>query len=215
MGRTGTGKTVAIMWHLSNANLKSKPWIVYNFKNDEHIESLPNTVDVDFDFIPKRKDTGIFVLHPSPGDAKSSIRGEQSELEKHLWKLWGRGNCGLVCDEGFIIGDNEAFDCCFVQGRSKHIQMLVGTQRPVWLTRFAYSESDFFQIFHLNDIRDKKIIEGFVPIDYSHEEVLPDFWSWYYDVGKNKLWKFKPVPDMDEIRAKIESKLGKKRRWFV
>jgi hypothetical protein len=213
VGRTGSGKTVAGLFHLSNYSLRS-PWVIFNFKNDEHIDSIPNARHVDFDTIPGKKDGGIFILNPSPHDALRPKASEQSEVEKYLWKLWARENVGIFCDEGYMMNDNDGFAACLTQGRSKRIPMIVCAQRPAWISRFCFSEADFFQVFHLNDERDKKTIEGFVPIDYSKEENLPEHWSWYFDVGKNQLWKFRSVPSIPEIMDSIARKTQKK-KWFL
>lgn len=214
VGRTGSGKTVSLVWLLSTQRLNKEPWILFNFKNDEILDNIPNARHVDYDFIPSRKDTGIYIIHPLPSDARPAIRGEQSPLEQYLWKLWSRENVGIFCDEGYMMGDNAAFEACLTQGRSKHIPMLIGAQRPAWLSRFCFSEADFFQVFHLNDERDKKTIESFVPLDYSSEDQLEEFQSYYYDVGKNKVWKFNPVPKPEESYSAIESKTMKRRGWL-
>lgn len=213
VGRTGTGKTVAGLWHLSNHNLK-KPWVIFNFKNEEFIDELPNAHHIDFDYLPKKKDTGLYILNPSPLDSERPGPGEASTVEKYLWSIWDRENCGIFCDEGYMMGDSKGFIACLTQGRSKKIPMIINAQRPAWITRFAFSEADFFQVFHLNDDRDKATIEGFTPLDYSHEEILGEHQSWYYDVGKNKLWKFYPVPPVPKLYTIIESKTEKKRRWI-
>jgi hypothetical protein len=211
VGRTGTGKTVAGLWHLSNYDL-SRPWVVLNFKNDEHIDSIPNTVEIDFDFVPGKKDKGLFILRPLPTDMKPS-RLEASRLETYLWKIWARENCGVFCDEGFMVGQNDAFDALLTQGRSKHIPMIVCTQRPVWLSRFCFSEATFIQVFDLNDIRDIQTIEGFVPLEWDREVPLGPHQSWYYEIDSNRIFRFNPCPDINELRKRFATKLH--RKWVL
>ena len=212
VGRTGTGKTVAGLWHLSNFDLKH-PWILIDTKTDEHINAIEKARHITFDEVPKAKDTGLFVIHPLPGDYKRPNSLTPSPLEIYLWKIWARENIGIFCDEGFMMGDNPAFEACLTQGRSKKIPMIVCTQRPVWVSRFCFSESDFFQIFHLNDSRDRSTIESFVPIDFDDEESLVEFESWYFDVGKNSLFRFKPVPKIEAILRVFDRKLEERRKW--
>lgn len=214
VGRTGSGKTVAACWHLSNFIRTSKnPWVVFNFKNEQHIDDMPNVRHIGFDYLPNNKDTGIFVLNPTPQDAQGTAK-EPSEVEKYLWKLWARENIGIFVDEGYMMANSDALNACLTQGRSKRIPMIICSQRPVWLSRFAFSEADFYQVFHLNDKRDKQTIEAFVPLDYSQEEMLEDHQSWYFDVGKNKLWKFNPVPPIEEIHFVVDA-ATKRKRWFL
>lgn len=206
IGRTGTGKTVAGLWHLSNQNLE-RPWVILNFKNDEHIDSIPYCQEIDFDYVPDKKDRGIFILRPLPGD----MDGAGSPLEVYLWKLWARENVGLFCDETFMIGvNNKAFNAILTQGRSKRIPVIACTQRPCRITLFAFSEASYIQVFDLNDFRDIDTVEGFVPLDWDKEKPLAPHQSWYYEVGSNRLFRFNPVPAMPEILTVFESKLHRK-----
>jgi hypothetical protein len=209
VGRTGTGKTVAGLWHLSNQNLE-RPWVVFNFKNDEHIDSLENTNEIGLDWKPNKKDRGLFILRPLPSDMKATREGP-SPLEVFMWRLWHHERVGVFCDETFMVGPNEAFDACLTQGRSKEIPMIMCTQRPVWITRFAFSEASYIQVFDLNDSRDIQTIEGFVPIVWDDEKALGPHQSWYYEIDRNYLVRLQPVPDMDRVREVFKTKLH--RNW--
>lgn len=209
VGRTGTGKTVAGLWHLSNYSMM-RPWIVLNFKDDEHIESINKAQHIDFDFVLDKKDEGLFVLRVLPPDTQGTLKTE-SRLERFLWKIWERGNCGLFVDECFSIGQNDAFDSILTQGRSKRIPVIGCTQRPVWVTRFLFSEADFIQVFHLNDERDRNTVEGFTPLVSEDFEQLGKHESYYYDIAENELAKFKPCPPMSATRLIFDEKLPRRR----
>jgi hypothetical protein len=214
VGRTGTGKTVAALWHLSTRSLETEPWIIFDFKSDEWINQIPNAREIDYSYVPKKKDTGIFIIHAMPNDATPPDNRTPSKVEDYLWSIWARQYCGVFCDEGYMMQDNGAFRACLTQGRSRRIPMIVCSQRPVWLSRFAFSEADFFQIFHLNDVRDQRTVESFVPVEMVRAEALKEYWSYYYDVGKHKLHTFKPVPRPEDIMQTFADKLPAKRRWF-
>lgn len=187
IGRTGSGKTQAAVWHLSRTNFDEMPWVIFNFKGDELIDGIEKAVHIPLGVIPASP--GLYVVHPLPS--------QQGEVEDYLWQLWEHGNVGIYIDEGFMLGINKAFEAILTQGRSKNIPVIVLSQRPAWITRFVFSEADFFQVFHLNDRRDKKTVEAFVPQNLSMR--LPDYHSFYYDVGRDSLCKFKPVPDASSL----------------
>jgi hypothetical protein len=208
VGRTGTGKTVAGLWHLSLQDL-ARPWVILNFKNDEHIDSIENTIEIGLDWKPTKKDHGLYIARPLPSDAKGTSLNP-SPLEQFLWRIWDRGNCGIFCDETFMVGNNDAFNSCLTQGRSKRIPMIMCTQRPVWISRFCFSEASYIQVFDLNDARDIDTIEGFVPILWDKEQPLGQHQSWYYEIDRNYLVRLNPVPDMDRIRATFGNRLGKR-----
>lgn len=210
VGRTGTGKTVSALWLLAFQDL-TKPWIIINFKNDEHINSIEKAQHIDYSYIPGRKEDGLFVLHPLPSDAKRPNNKEQSPLESYLWKIWEREDIGVFCDEALLIGSNDAFDACLTQGRSKHIPMIVCTQRPVWITRFAFSEADYVQAFHLNDWSDRGRVTEFTSLSEEDFDLLEKHGSFWYDISENELVKLNPVPNMDATREVFDQKLIRKR----
>jgi hypothetical protein len=206
MGRTGTGKTVAALWLLSKQDL-SRPWLVLNYKNDEHIDSIENTVEVGLDWKPGKKSRGLNIVRPKP-------RVDDEAVNKLIYRIWEHERCGIFCDELFMVQNHEALDACYTQGRSKEIPIIGATQRPVWITRFAFSEASYLQIFDLNDKRDIQTVECFVPLVWDEEKPLERHQSWYYEIDNNYLVRLNPVPDMDKIRANFAERLDK-RHVFV
>lgn len=190
VGRTGSGKTRAGIWHLSRRDL-SDPWILFDFKRDDLIARLPATEIKLTDKLPK--EGGLYVVRPNPSEDDEAL------VEIMLMRCWARGNIGLYFDEGFMVPDEKALRMILTQGRSLKIPVIMLSQRPVWLSRFAFSEADFFQLFDLNDQRDRKTIGSFMPT--KAQERLKPFHSWFYDVGKNELAVMLPVPSDDEIIA--------------
>lgn len=201
VGATGSGKTQAAMWHLSNRDYLDRPWIVYNFKTDRSIDSIPYKKDIELDEIPVKP--GIYVTHPQPDS--------QEEIEAQMWEIWKRGGIGVYVDEGYMVGNNNpAFRAILTQGRSKEIPAIVLSQRPVWMDRFVFSESEFFQVFRLNHKQDRKNVEQFIPADIGNR--LPAYHSYYYDVGENKVTVLRPVPSIETIYRSFESRLKRLRR---
>lgn len=206
IGKTGSGKTVAGLWHLSKAHIDLMPWIVIDFKTDRIINSIPRAHYIEFEEdVPKKP--GVYIVQPLPNETGVA-------LEEFLWKVWAQGNTGLFVDETYVLGlNNAAFNAILTQGRSRHIPVIANTQRPVWISRFAFSEADFFHVFELNDASDKDRIAEFTPIPV--DEFLPAYHSYYYDVAQKSLHKLAPVPNEAEILKSFDTKLKRKSFTFV
>lgn len=205
LGRTGSGKTLAAGWHLSTKDLARDKWVAIDFKHDELIGAIEGARHIDFE--DPMRHPGLYVLRPLPHEIE--------RVDKFLWeKVWQPGGIGVWCDEGYMFQDTPGFEACLFQGRSKRIPMIVLAQRPAWISRFVFSEADFYQFFALNDLRDKKTVANLVPALYKAER-LPDYHSYYYDVAKDNLVVMQPVPSKDEIIEKIDSKLIKKKRAWL
>lgn len=197
IGGTGSGKTVAGLWHLSRQPIESMPWLVIDYKGDELITGIPHAQHVP---IGTPLLNGVYVIHP--------LLSDKEALEKQLWDIWKQEDTGVFVDEGFMLADSEAFNTLLMQGRSKHIPVIVLTQRPVFVSRFIFSEASFIQVFRVIDKRDRKTISEFTPIfQEKDEDELPPRHSYYYDVGEHKLSLLKPVPDPERTNQVFEVKL--------
>ncbi len=218
VGRTGSGKTVAAAHHLSKADFTVKPWIVYDFKHDgllTAIAGLKGAEHIGLDTVPRRP--GLYFVHPLPHEVEA--------VQAQMWRIWSQENTGVYCDEGYMAapppGVNPAFRALLTQGRSKHIPMIVLSQRPVWLDKFVFSEADFFQVFALSHIGDRKKVMEYVPADLTRR--LPPYYSYYHAVnnpetGEPETLVLKPVPEPDVILEHIETRLlsmRKKHRTVV
>lgn len=202
-GATGSGKTQAALWHLSHRNYHQMPWVVYNTKSDASIDAIPYAREIEIDKIPA--EPGVFIVRPLPH--------QQDELEAHLWAIWGHGDTGVYIDEGYAMGqNNQAFRALLTQGRSKGIPMIVLSQRPMWLDRFVFSESEFLQSFRLQHRKDRQAMEELIPAKL---ERLPAYYSWYYDALGNKVYRMAPVPSLRVIHATFERRLARERRREV
>ena len=202
VGRTGSGKTVAAVWHLSKAPFEQMPYIVYDFKNDSllaDIGDLDGAEHIDTTFVPTKP--GIYFVHPHPDDV--------DEVQNQMWRIWQQERTGVYVDEGYMVcgpaNQNSAFRSLLTQGRSKQIPMIILSQRPVWLDRFVFSESDFYQIFALNHAGDRKKIMEYIPHDLN--KPLPEFHSYYHDVARAETYVIKPVPTADEILKVFDARL--------
>lgn len=203
VGRTGSGKTIAAIWHLSNADFDQRPFIILDYKNDEHINSIARAYELDYDTLPD--EPGIYILKVLPGDA------DEGKVSAWFKSVWEHEDLGILIDEGYMIDPRDQwFNACLTQGRSKNISMIILSQRPVWLSRFVFSESDFFQVFDLTHSKDMDKVREYVRDDDRQQldQQLAEYNSFYYDVGKRRLETFGPVPEESELLAIIDGRLA-------
>lgn len=202
-GKTGSGKTVAACWNLLYRNFLVDPWVILNHKGTALIDNIEGAQFVDLGFVPKKP--GIYVYHPVPENDDVAV----TEL---MWKMHRRGHVGLFVDEGYMINPRDpAFRALLTQGREKRIPVITATQRPFSNSRFAISESDFFQIFQLTDIEDIKRVKGFVPYNLEHymktepnqPPMLGQYYSVWYDVSRNYLVRLDPAPSEEQILSQF------------
>lgn len=199
LGATGTGKTVAAGWHLSHRDFHVRPWLIYNWKGDEFLDSIPYVRHIGLNELPKTP--GVYMAHPRPD--------EEEAVEWQMWQIWERGGMGVFIDEGYMVGQrNRGYRALLTQGRSKQVPMIVLAQRPSWLDKFTFTESEFFQVFRLQFDGDVDSVRGFIR-NYQ-DEPLPDFYSRYFDVGRNELLTLQPVPKPDVILATFERRLRRR-----
>ena len=199
IGGTGSGKTVAGLWHLSRQPIDQMPWLIIDYKGDDNINSIPYAQHVQ---IGAPLLNGVYVIHPMLSD--------KDALEQYLWEIWKQGDTGIMVDEGFMLSDSEALNTILMQGRSKHLPCIIMTQRPVMVSRFVFSEASFIQVFRVIDKRDRKTIAEFSPIFGDKEtssETLPPYYSYYYDVAAHNLVTLKPVSPMPVINGTFSAKL--------
>lgn len=201
VGATGSGKSQNAMWHLSHRNFHLMPWLIYDYKMEESINAIEGARHIGLDEIPSKP--GVYVVHPRPD--------QEEEVERQMWAIWERGNTGVYVDEGYMVGrNNPAFRAMLTQGRSKRIPMIVLSQRPVYMDRFVFTESEFFQVFRLQHRKDIENVQQFIP--QKIDQRLPEYYSYYYDVGKNELVILKPVPDIETILGTFERRLRPQRK---
>lgn len=199
VGRTGSGKTTAGVWHLSGRDFNKQPWLIVNTKGDRFLNelaSIEGVQNIGVNDTPGYR--GLYHVRPHP-------REEAAELNDLFGRVWDHGNIGVFIDEGYMIEINDNMIAMLTQGRDRHIPVIVLTQRPAWITKFVESEADFVQLFNLSRQDDRKNISKLVPVDKDYR--LERFCSYWYNVNDDDLVKFGPVPNgraiLDTFRAKL------------
>lgn len=191
---------------LSHSDLDNRPHVIFDYKRDDLLNSIERAEEIDLKKFPKHP--GLYIVHPLPG------RSNFDDVENFLWQGWARENTRLYFDEAYMIPDQEAYPAILTQGRSKHVSTINLTQRPAFISRFVFTESSHYSIFHLNDVEDRKKIHRFVPRDkgLNIEERLPKYHSYWYDVNEDNIFLMQPVENRDTILTRFHDKLKPKRR---
>jgi hypothetical protein len=198
IGATGTGKTTCGVWLLAHQRFDRRPWIIIDFKREQIFDAvgIPPIRPISLASKPPKR-PGLYLVSPRPD--------EDDALEAFLWRVWERENIGLFVDEASLMPDRDAFRAVLQQGRSKLIPLISCTQRPVDVKRGLFSEASFFCIYRMQDARDYKTIQGFVPGDLSQPRP-PHHWQWY-DVARNVSLNMAPVPPPAQIAEQLRDAL--------
>lgn len=164
------------------------------------------------DFKDNPTEPGVYIL-------KAVVTEDDEKIEGFLKRIHARGKTGLFFDEGFMLPHKPPFralNAIYTQGRSKHIPTITLSQRPTWLSRFAYSEADHIGYMRLNDRRDRKTIAEFTPDDDMWNlDVHPaPYHTKWYDVGQNASFTLLPTPKPDDILQQFEDRLRPAKKVF-
>jgi hypothetical protein len=205
IGKTGSGKTQAGLFHLSRADFHRRPWVIFDYKLEKFFSKLEITELKLSDRAPTKP--GLYVVRPLPH--------QYEEVKAFVWRLWQKERIGLFFDEATMLFEqgkiNDAVKACLTQGRSKLMQVIACTQRPAWIDRSFYTETEKFQIFYLSQDVDVKSVQANVP-GYD-PDALEEYQSWWHEVaGKaSKTVLMSPVPPPAKILATFRRRARKKR----
>lgn len=232
LGRTGSGKSQFACALLSTRNFDEMPWLIIDYKGEDLLRDTLKAVNGS-----EKSRAGDIIKHITPYDNPPTKPGlyymklrpilDNPALEEFLWKVHGEkrgaigkkyvGNMGLFVDEGYCLPaplKGGAFDVILTQGRSLHIPVIVLYQRPVWMSRFAVAQADFFAVFEQNDTRDLKITSAFVkPMKGKNGQTitvfneLPRYQCLWYDVSQGVSTVLAPAPDRQSIIDLFKSRL--------
>lgn len=204
LGRTGAGKTVFAMHLLSGQNWDKQPWVIIDYKSDELIERLEEAYPKYIRYLkPSDKPPdrpGLYIMRPLPDD-------DDEDVERFLKACWAKQDIGIYIDEGYMIAPtSRGLKAILTQGRSRRVPVIALYQRPVYMSRFAVAQADFFAAFEQNDERDLKTTASFVKPAIAPNgskitvySALPQYHCLWYDVGKGHSTVLKPAPSETEI----------------
>jgi hypothetical protein len=197
IGATGSGKTRMGVWLLSVRLQPNRRHFVLDFKGEElftHLNLTPWPIDA-----PLPTEPGVYWIRILPG--------QENEVSQFFLNCYNTTNILIYTDEGYMLPYQDRWvRACLTQGRSKLIEMITLTQRPVKLDVFFMSEATFFSVFRLNVKDDRKRVSEYM--DGLEIPRLPRFHSLWYDVALDESVTFQPVPDdaalIEAFREEVE-----------
>lgn len=206
VGRTGSGKTQFGAWLLSESRFDLIPYVIIDYKRDRLLNSSERIRRIGVNETPKHP--GVYIVHPLPH--------EEAGVEGFLWRCWKRENTGIYFDEMYSLpedGKSKALRAVLTQGRSKNVPAICVSQRPAWLSRFVFTETDHIACFHLNDVEDRRRVQSFMPPEADIIETIPPRFSCvWYRVTDHALFRLQPVPEADNILDRLDDRLAPRRK---
>jgi len=219
VGQTGSGKSEGAIFHLQNAPVF--PVIMYDTKIEDNLFKVSGGQDnlmVANNFesffkiakMPKVEQPDYILVRPEVNEVL-----DVGELDKYVQLGYDRfGASYHYFDEAYNWHNNGRCGApllgMLTRGRSKGKTTLLATQRPSWISRFCFTESQKFFVYRLGDLRDRKTIDSMIP-EFSSLPLPPKYHFYHYEVGHHDKAKlYKPVPFSELVEEQIQS--GKK--WY-
>lgn len=154
-GQTGSGKTT-----LARALLQHREYVIVC--DPKRRISWPGYVQVDFRTLLKIDPVKFpkIIYKPTFED----IQDNKGAIINAFFRwVFERGNCTLYVDELSLIarGDDypRFYGVTLQQGRESNIEVISGSQRPMWIPQIAMSEAEHLYCFYLKLIQDRNKIE--------------------------------------------------------
>ena len=195
VGRSGSGKTQLskwMLWHMPGA-------IIYDTKTEDAFEEMGPIVestDEAFEiFAEEGSDVDFVVVRPPPW-----MIAHPMALDHMLLDHYERGH-GITAyiDEAYQFHKNgrpgPGYVSLQTRGRSKNITTITSSQRPAWLSTFAFSEMNHLFALRLQLDDDRKRL-GDVINGYDKRSKPPEYHFDYADASGEAITRFGPI-DID------------------
>ncbi len=151
VGTTGSGKTELARFLLAHGGERV---LVLDPKHEFALE--------DFEVkrkLPLLKEQWKTIFRPGPDD--------DTKMAKLVLECHKRGNCRIYNDEAATVNDvfpktTKVLDNLARTGRSRNVSLWSTTQRPRWVPKTFFTESEVWFVFTLRDPADRKQVAGIV-----------------------------------------------------
>jgi hypothetical protein len=218
VGQTGSGKSQNAIFQLKNAPVY--PVIIFDTKIEDSFFGLPED-DETMDLIESVGDLkALAKKSPQHWADYILVRPNGNELfdrdilNEYCLTVYNKfGSCTIYFDEMYNWHANALplpnFVGLLTRGRSRGKTVLMGAQRPAWISRFCFTESQKFYIHQLIDKRDRQSLDSMIP-NFSAMPLPPKFHFYHFNVAEHQEpVLYKPVPYTKLDRKKIFS-----RKWI-
>lgn len=192
-GRTGSGKTTLASWLMRRG---SQRWIVFNPKHTAGYKENANTLVLSR-FNDRKLDKALgkvrnVILNFAPEECNHSFMDDVLMFIHENYE-----NIGVVCDELYTMHKNarqgDGLTAWLTRGRERRQSFIGLTQRPAWISRFCFSESDYVCGMALQLLEDRKtMVSNTGRVEYL-AKLAPHEWL-CYNVACDSLNHWGPVP---------------------
>lgn len=189
LGQTGSGKTY-LARSMLGAYYGRRQVIVLDSKHDSawslpgatYCDTLAKVERARFPRCP------LVVWRPSGREA-----ADTDSFDTFFAWLYARGNTVAVLDEvSQVVPGTQTYGTGFndlvTRGRVRGLTVFYGTQRPAYVPRIIYSESQRFFVCYVSDARDRATIAGFTNPALAGE--VPDEHGFWYYQTKGRIVKY-------------------------
>lgn len=192
-GRTGSGKTVLANWLIKRS---SQRWVIFNPKHTAGYNALPDVKVID-GFDARKIEKAVFksryvLLNFKPEESEPRFMDACI-----MWLHNQFDNIGLCVDELYTLHDSgrplPGLTAWLTRGRERKQSFVGLTQRPVWISRFCFSESDYIGGMALQLLDDRKAMMHCTGRAEYLKKLDSHYWLWY-EVVTDGLTLYGPVP---------------------
>jgi hypothetical protein len=192
-GRTGSGKSTLARWLLRRS---PNHWLILNPKWTEAYAALPDSVTIKGMHMGKieasMRDHKFTIVNPLPHQSTPGVMDDFVSLMHHSYTGFG-----LCVDELYTLHTNgragEGLLGLLTRGRELKQSFIGLTQRPAFVSKFVFSESDYIGGMSLALTEDRKRMYENTGREEFKGKMEPHEWLWY-DMSADTLRKFGPVP---------------------
>ena len=230
VGRTGSGKTQMLIMQMKNFALS--PVYILNTKDDIGLNLFIKAQKNNAVTIHSVKELTEYVHSRTAPDYINIVPRvhellDRELLDDYLQIIYNAKKPCLVCidEAGQLAYGKEmagpGLMNLLARGRSRGISLLCCTQRPAWISKSVFTESELFFIYRLLSTDDyKKLVDLGLPYPiYSQKEkgkkvlnTIDTYCFWYYNIEQEDGIFYSPI----EIQFDPGTTAGEhsSRKWF-
>ncbi len=194
-GRTGSGKSTLACWLLSRS---LQHWLILNPKWTGAYKNLPESKVLEgfkeSDVIKSLEQNRYTVLNFPGSQANAEYMDSVIDYIHGSFE-----NIGLCADELYTLHTGgkagAGLTGWLTRGRELKQSFIGLTQRPAWISRFAYSEADYIVGMDLALADDRKRLYEASGNEHFLSRIPPRRWLWY-DVSRDTIARYAPVPPL-------------------